>query len=500
MIALSLGHLISGLRGDTQALPWREWIDKHFTAFATAPFADHHIEAWEWASSLQEQGEHPAFIACWPRGGGKSTTIELICAWLGSQPEPRRHYVLYVSETQPQADRHVQAIAGMLERVGISRAVNEYGASKGWKHTEIRASNGFNVTAMGLDSAMRGAKLDEYRPDLIVFDDVDARHDSAATIKKKIDTITTSILPTGSDDAAVIVVQNMIHESGIMAQLIDGTADFLHNRNSAQPIPAVRDLEYDFEIQETGRKRYRITGGEASWSGQTLEVCEKQMNEWGENAFLREAQHDVEQVSGGLWERGRDIDAFRATMLPDLERVVVGVDPNAGGADAAGIVVAGISHRWYDATIRGFRMADRPHAYVLEDMTTEGGSKAWAEAAVAAYHKYHADALIAERNNGGDMVGITIGTIAGAPPVELVWASRGKVTRAEPVQKLYTDGLVHHVGTHKELEKEMCTWKHPMPSPNRMDALVWALTELMIEEEGNWDEFDAYMRSQGVHS
>lgn len=289
--------------GVSTAKPWRTFLADHFAAYTTAEFAPHHVEAWEWAASI-ERGTRPRpLIACWARGAAKSTTIELIGTWLGSQPQPVRNYVLYVSETQAQADRHVQAIASMLERVGISRAVNEYGASKGWRRTEVRAANGFNVTAMGLDSAMRGAKLDEFRPDLIVFDDIDGRHDSANTTAKKIDTITTSILPTGSTDAATIVVQNMIHEHGIMAQLMDGRADFLHDRLPAEPIPAIRNLETERTQSEDGTLRYRIVAGEPTWVGQDIPTCEKQINEWGERAFLREAQHEVWNTDDGIIKR-----------------------------------------------------------------------------------------------------------------------------------------------------------------------------------------------------
>lgn len=481
-------------------LPWREWLERYFSAFTSAPFAQHHIDLWEWAASIEGSESVRPFIACWPRGGAKSTTVELAATWLGSQPQPVRNYVLYVSETQAQADKHVQAIAGMLERVGISRAVNEYGASKGWRRTEVRASNGFNVTAMGLDSAMRGAKLDEFRPDMIVFDDIDGRHDSPNTVTKKIEVITDNILPAGSTDVApaVIVVQNMIHEHSIMAKLLDGTADFLLDRLPAEPIPAVRDLQTEKYTDTDGQVMYRVVGGEPTWEGQNLKRVERQINTWGIGAFEREAQHNVAAVDGGLWSLERDINPFRVQTVPDLDRIVVAIDPNAGGADEAGIVVAGIANQIYDASLRSFRIVDRPHGYVLEDVTTSGGSKNWAEAAVAAYHKYRADALIAEKNNGGDMVAITIGTVDAAPPVELVWASRGKLTRAEPVQKLYADGRVHHVGTLPELERELATWKPgpKSPSPNRLDALVWALTELMIEEDGDYSDLDDYYSHQ----
>lgn len=470
-------------------LDWREWIGRFFRAFTTSPFAQHHVDMWEWGSAIVRGIAPRPFIACWPRGGAKSTTVELLCAWIGSQPEPVRHYVLYVSETQAQADRHVQAIAGMLEDVGISRALNEYGASKGWKHAEIRAANGFNVTAMGLDSAMRGAKLDEFRPDLIVFDDIDGRHDTERTVAKKIDTITTSILPTGSTDAAIIVVQNMIHDHGIMAQLVDGTADFLHDRLPAEPIPAVYDLEWEQQILEDGSPRYVITAGEPSWPGQSLEVCESQLTKWGPTAFLREAQHDVEEVDGGLWDKARDIQPFRVspTDVPELDVTIVAVDPNVEeGGDAAGIVVAGVSHFWND------HWWDHSHGYVLADRTIGLGPKAWAEEAIATAIEFDADYIVVEVNNGGELVVINLSTVDGSDrfAVNTVRASKGKVPRATPVQKLYEDGRVHHIGTFTQLEKELCGWKPKsgQRSPNRLDAVVWAITDLMLDSEGRMHE------------
>lgn len=279
--------------------PWRDWLDRYFSAYITAPFGERHVRFWSWMEALEPGTRPRPRVEVWPRGGGKSTTIELACAWIGSQPQPARRFVLYVSETQAQADRHIQAIAGMLEHVGIDRAVNEFGASKGWKRTEIRAANGFNAVAFGLDSGMRGAKLDEVRPDLIVMDDIDGRHDTPATTRKKIEIITETILPAGSVDRAVIIVQNKIHKDSIVAQLTDGRADFLHDREPPTVEPAIRDLDYVRVPQPDGSVAFRITRGTPTWEGQSITVCEGQLTEWGETAFRREAQHEVDRVEHG---------------------------------------------------------------------------------------------------------------------------------------------------------------------------------------------------------
>src|SRR5690606_14179462 len=178
-----------------------------------------------------------------------------------------------------------------------------------------------------------------------------------------------------------------------------------------------------------------------------------------------------------LRQRDRDIEPFRVHEIPDLTRGVVAIDPDTSGArDEAGIIVAGVAQRFNDHWHRDV------HGFVLADRTVQGGPEAWAPAAVAAYHEFGADALVAEVNNGGEMVAITIGTVPGAPHVQQVHASRGKRTRAEPVQKLYNAGRVHHVGVFPDLERQMTRW-NPVTdttSPDRMDALVWAMTELML--------------------
>lgn len=475
------GPLLTGSNVKASA-DWRGWLQERFPAAVTAPFAPRHVRLWEWFAALVPGVKPPPEVEIWPRGGAKSSTAELGVTWVGLRGT--RKFALYVSGTQGQANKHVQAIATRFEKLGRGRALNRYGNSLGWRVDLLRVDNGFNVLALGLDAAARGIKLEDARPDLIILDDVDERHESEESVKKKVATITESILPTGATDAAVLFVQNRIHSGSIATMLATGTADFLHGRRLYEE-PAVKSLEYQADQLEDGRRWYRITGGEATWEGQNLKTCELQMNEWGRSAFLREAQHETEESEDGLWDRERDLDPFRISQnkLPAVTRIVVAVDPNAtSGGDEAGIVAAGI---W--RTPQGVL-----HGYVIEDATVGGGPATWAKASVACYKRWEADALVAEANNGGDMVAITIGTVPGSPPVKLIHASRGKLTRAEPVQKLYEDGRVHHVGVFIELERELCRWRPDgsQPSPNRLDACVWALTELMLSGSFDPSDFD----------
>jgi len=170
-----------------------------------------------------------------------------------------------------------------------------------------------------------------------------------------------------------------------------------------------------------------------------------------------------------LWKR-EDIEKHRVTDYPTLTRIVVAIDPQAkNNPDSAetGIVVAGI--------------APNGHGYVLDDLSLKATPDGWAKEAISGYHKYQGDRVIGEANNGGDMVEYTVRTIEPNIPFSQVHASRGKQARAEPVSALYEQGKVHHVGCFPDLEDQMCEWVPGDTSPDRLDALVWALTELMIE-------------------
>jgi predicted phage terminase large subunit-like protein len=177
----------------------------------------------------------------------------------------------------------------------------------------------------------------------------------------------------------------------------------------------------------------------------------------------------LEDVEGALWNV-KMLDALRVNEAPELVKVVVGVDP-PGGKTECGIVVAGVG--------------EDGHGYVIEDRSLRASPDKWAKEAILAYNRHGANKIIGESNYGGDMVENTIKMAARdfgiAVPYEAVVATRGKRIRAEPVAALYEQGRVHHVGKFDALEGEMTTWTpDDKESPNRMDALVWAMTKLMV--------------------
>jgi predicted phage terminase large subunit-like protein len=196
----------------------------------------------------------------------------------------------------------------------------------------------------------------------------------------------------------------------------------------------------------------------------------------------------LDDVPGALWSHAI-IDAARTTIAPELTRVVVAIDPAVSSeehADETGIVVAG---------------KDRDgHGYVLADLSGRYTPTEWARAAVAAYHSHAADRIVAEVNNGGEMVEATVRVVDPGVPCPAVHAARGKVARAEPIAALYEQGRVHHLGAFAALEDQMCAFVHDFDrttagySPDRVDALVWALTELLATPMAGQGIFEAYRR------
>lgn len=459
----------SGLPRHLEPLPGEhpaDFLQRHLPSIKI-PRGERHNAAWEWLQSLQSEQSAQSRIEIWARGGAKSTFAEQACAYLCCSL--KRRLVLYVCGTQDQADLHVQAIAAILEKLGVPRAVNAYSASLNWTAQRLQAANGFGVIGVGLNSRIRGARLEEQRPDLIILDDVDGEHDSPKLIQKKLDTISKSVLAAGATYATALFIQNKIHKDSCIARVADGRAGILLGSNVTEE-PAVYGLEVEQYFDEDDNKnKYRVIGGRPSWpEGQDLAVVEKQINDWSPATFLQESQHE-DKSDGGLWHQEDEIDPYRVSAIPkQLARIVVGVDP-PGGATEAGIVACG----------RDMKPLPNAHYYVLQDWSIAAGPNEWMKRAIGLYYQLEADAIVVETNFGGDMVKAGIKNIDPAVPIIEVRASRGKQIRAEPVQLLYPEGRVHHVGHFPGLEHEMCSWVPGTPSPNRMDALVWSITELM---------------------
>lgn len=481
---------------------------------AEALFAAHHRDYWAWLWAIEPGVRPEAFLGIWPRGGAKSTSAEMGATALGCRG--KRRYGLYVCGTQPQADDHVGNIGTMLQGERIERwypqmaerLVDKFGTSKGWRRNRLRTATGFTVDAIGLDTATRGVKLEDQRPDFIVIDDIDMHDDSPREVKRKIDALTKGLIPAGAPDVAILGIQNLIHRDGVFARLASGRAKFLARRRVSGPIPAVVNLVTRHEPQPDGTGRDVVVSGEPTWTGQTLARCQEQIDDMGLLAFLAEAQHEVNRREGSLW-LPEQLATVRQERPDALDRVVVAVDPSGGSTDehdAQGIIVAGRAG---------------PKAWILEDATGHRTPAGWGDRAVEAFDDWDADAFVVETNFGGEMCADVIrsalerirGAVlredneslgAGAGRVIRLWfagnrcveiriitASRGKHARAEPIAALYgrpddpdtwSTSRVHHGEHLPELEDEMTSWSPDAAwSPNRMDAAVWALTDLMLD-------------------
>lgn len=476
---------------------WPTWLSAILPAYCAYPMAGHHEAFWDWLWAIEPSVRPEAFVGIWPRGGAKSTSAEAGCVALGARG--KRRYGLYVCDTQDRADDHVGNVASMLEseRVEIfypdlaQRRVGKHGNSRGWRRNRLWTAAGFVIDAIGLDTAARGVKLEDQRPDFVIIDDVDGLHDTPAATAKKIETLTQAIIPAGAEDLAIVAIQNLVLGTGIFAQLADGTADFLRRRITSGPVPAIEDM-----VTEITDGYEVIVGGRATWPGQSIERCNEQVNDMGMRAFRRESQHEVGDAPGALWARDQ-VATSRVTDAPELDLCLVAVDPSGGhgkGHDDQGIVAVG---RGVDG-----------HGYVLEDATCSLSPMGWGKQAVRLAVDLAADRIVLEDNYGGEMTANTVRVAADALVAEgVVEAARfggqsalvtqkptgrlSKAERAKPVSALYGEkerpetwpaARVHHVGVHGGLEGEQCGWEpdRGAKSPNRIDALTLGISELGI--------------------
>lgn len=231
-----------------------------------------------------------------------------------------------------------------------------------------------------------------------------------------------------------------------------------------RPIPIIKSIAADPQTVVTRGNTY---DNAANLPASTMAYLRRKYE--GSRLGRQELYAEIlDDAPGALWKRDT-ITANRVAGHPDLVRVVVAVDPAATSSkasDETGIVAAGLG-------VDGF-------GYLLTDLSLKASPDGWGTAAVGGYRQHQADRIIGEANNGGEMVEHVIRTVDPNVSYKAVHASRGKQTRAEPIAALYEQGRIKHVGHFPALENQMCTWVPGMKSPDRMDALVWAFTELML--------------------
>lgn len=318
---------------------WEAWAHHLFPEHTTYGFAAHHRQLWDWAWEVQDGERTEPFVGVWARGGAKSTTAELVTVAMGARR--RRRYVLYVCGTQTQADDHVANIGRLLESERFAALypalgrpdVGEYG--KSWRRNRLSTGAGFTIDAVGLDTAMRGVRIDADRPDLLVLDDLDSV-DSPKVTQRRIDQLTRSLMPTMAGHGTILAVQNLVIPNGIFARMVGvaeaGDSDLLLTATKSGPIPAVRDLVLeqrpDPDPALDGKLRWYVKSGEPSWEGQGIAMAEAQIADRGKTAFLIEAQHEVHRLQGGIfsaWEWMEDnwVDHPYTAVAPSIKRIRV---------------------------------------------------------------------------------------------------------------------------------------------------------------------------------
>ncbi len=239
-----------------------------------------------------------------------------------------------------------------------------------------------------------------------------------------------------------------------------------------RPVPVLKRL-----IADPGTHLTRISTGANAGNLAPGFIAALQARYGGTRLGRQELDGElIEDREDALWKRA-EIEAVTTRFTSGLRRIVVAVDPpsGSGASSCCGIVVAGLE--------AGGR------AVVLSDCSVEGKSPAgWAQAVVRAFQRFNADRIVAEVNQGGEMVSAMLKSIDANLPVTMVRATRGKFLRAEPVAALYEQGRVAHAARFTELEDQMCDFGpdglSSGRSPDRLDALVWALTALVLEGQG----------------
>lgn len=493
-------------------LHYELWLAQYFPEDTKCELAPYHREFWRWIQALEpEKAPDSSYVGCWFRGAGKTSTVELGVVY--ATVNCTRRFIVLVGETQAQADERIKNISEKLLSLGVRNAVNKFGHSLGWKADMLRTENGVSILGIGLNKAFRGLKLGRFRPDWEIFDDVEGREDTPLTTKKKFRTITEKILKAGSRHMAATFVQNLIHSGSIMYQVVHNKADFLLDRNKVDVIRAATDLKVVQESKPDGGYRWKVLSGKPTWSGFSLADMEREINRDGWMAFDRESLQNVDEVGGGLWKdehirywdsevakkflgielqdlpavdedgvdnEDPDLPLQKLGMrLPVFSRIAISVDPSGSKrGDEVGIIAAGLFLKhWKDE--KGEKRITR-YGMALDDLSDHLSPQEWTKISSKLYKLHDGDVLVAERNFGGDLVAMAYKTIPDAPTIKLVSVSRGKLIRAEPIQRLAENGQIYHAKRLPGVERQLKTWTPTSgdPSPGALDAYVIAFSEL----------------------
>ena len=298
---------------------WQTWLKACAPQTFTGTFAPFHCAFWDWfwlVTQKRRRGESLTdddlvFLAIWARGQGKSSNVEWAAIAEGALTG--KGYVLYVSGTEALAEEHVAAIRDRIEAENVARhypglanpRIGRHGNQRGWRQNFLITASGWAIRPVGLDVGVRGGRVGDQRPTLIVLDDVDSHDDSPLVVQKKLETIARAIIPAG-DRAGVVILgaQNLIHRNSVFNQIVARRTSVLSRRIVSGPFPAFDGLQ--IETRQTGDgPRNVIVDGRATWADFDLAACQKFLDDSGLEAFLAEYQHDF-----AASEQGRVIPEY----------------------------------------------------------------------------------------------------------------------------------------------------------------------------------------------
>jgi predicted phage terminase large subunit-like protein len=355
---------------------------------AFLPFATFHLEALSWWADIKPGVAPEPLVAAWPRSTGKSTLTAAclalaICLKL-------RPFMLWLSDIEDQVVDKVTGVGTLLQAKRIKLAFPQAAARwvdpatqmpVDWRKGRIRTANGCTLDAAGMDKALRGRLVLFDRPGLIIGDDYEDVTDTPYMRRKRETQLTASILPMGSPDVAVLMLENLMHPDTLQAQLVDGRADWLQGRRISGPWPQVRDMETEVETGPDGQSRVVIVGGTPTWpEGRGLEVSEEQIRRIGLAAFRSEHQHEATGAEGFYFARSAWVRVGADELPPLGIQVCRGWDlaASAGKGDYTAGVLLGVEPGgdvWIFDVVRGQLGADEVEDLLLA--TAEADAERW---------------------------------------------------------------------------------------------------------------------------
>ena len=451
------------------AEPWGSWSERVFPDLRQSVAPPWHREytthVWETSPSYTPAPVAPIFF----RGGAKSTLTDRLA--LGLCLTGRRRFALVVRSDQAAADRAVTGIAASITPHVASMypwaadpTVSTVTLVRhGVRQSVLNLGGRMTVLGVGLTGGVRGVLVDGRRPDIIALDDLDATADTARTIAAKRAYLLESVLPAeAAGGATVMYAQNLVRPDGLMAEVMrQSPGGPLDGAKIIGPIPMVEDPVIVDGV---------LTGGRPTWPDRyPIEAAERQRRVFTPAVWARECQHDMTvPIPGALLAPGQ----FKRVDMPRLDAfdaVVTAVDPSvttSKSSDSTGIVTVGVRHGAPDV--------------ILEDATCDPSTPmdVWVGVVADVVARW-GGTVVCEANQGGDAWRLLLDAEfarrdMGDVTVRLVTAVRSKRDRAVPVAARIVAGDLVAGCDVTELDGEWCRWLPGDPSPNRVDAMVWA--------------------------